>query len=54
MKKKIENIENNLNKCRKQGIPEHDEDICVAESTREFLKYKDSKLPTNIFVFFYN
>ncbi|KAH3787770.1 lim and transglutaminase domain protein ltd-1-like [Dreissena polymorpha] len=40
-KKKITNIEQNLDKCRRQGIKDSDEDVCMAETEREFLRCKD-------------
>ncbi|WAR22476.1 HIL-like protein [Mya arenaria] len=41
MKKKIENIDSLLNKARKEKIPDTDEDVCMAETMKEFLKCKD-------------
>jgi len=41
MKRKIENLESLLDKARREKVPDTDEDICVAEMTREFLRCKD-------------
>ena len=44
LKRKLQNIVSGLEKCRKQGVQDSDQDICVAETEKEFLQCKDREI----------
>lgn len=42
-KKHIDNIEDNINRCRKEKVPDSDDELLAARDTVGLLKCKDSK-----------